>query len=123
MTKTNSKFVYRNNRLPIGWRITGSLRTEAWLGEISPEEATRDDSANEGTATSTEPTTTNRLQVYVSASGSVVMTPGVMAIAEAHPAVLQPHADVMVSSSTFEALGEAQRLKLFANRLAGVKNG
>ena len=117
--RDNSKFIFRNNRLLIGWT---NNRTEVWLEEISTEELARANSTNGGTATSTEPTTTNRVRVYTAAVGSA-MAIGVMAVSEAHPAVLQPDADTVVTSSTFEMLEEPQRLELFANRLAGVKNG
>ena len=52
------------------------------------------------------------------------MSKGVAAVNETHPAVLQPHADeTALSSSDFRELGANERMKLFENRLAGVKNG
>jgi len=122
--RDSPSLVFRNDRLLIGWCVTGRLRTEAWLGEIGQEEAAIEHSTNEATTTSTEPTTANRLRVYTSSGGSSTMSKGVAAVNETHPAVLQPHADeTALSSSDFRELGANERMKLFENRLAGVKNG
>lgn len=90
--RKEANFVYRNNRLLIGWRNSGSLRCEAWLGYINEDDAASDHTTNNPTAI--QPTTTDWLRVYASSDGSDKMYNGVMVIDEAHPAVLRPHTEV-----------------------------
>ena len=118
----NANFVFRNNRLLIGWRNSGVLRSEAWLGVISEEEAAGDHTTNDRTTTATQTTTTDWLRVYTSPDGSEEMYNGVMGIDQAHPSILHPHVDNTAVPSFLE-LGATERLKLAEDRLAGVKNG
>lgn len=92
LDRKEANFVYRNKRLLIGWRNSGSLRCEAWLGYINEDDAASRHTTNNSTAT--QPTTTDWPGVYTSSDGSDEMYNSVMGIVEARPAVLRPHTEV-----------------------------
>jgi hypothetical protein len=81
-------FVFRNNRLLIGWHTAGALRTEAWIEGISQEEANRELTTIERTGTPTD-----RHRVYTTSDGFLRIAGGVKAIQEPHPALLFPGGD------------------------------
>ena len=119
-----ANLVYRDNRLLIGWRTSRilqtettpeTLRTEAWLGEVSPGEAA-------GDYLSPHRTTTDFLRFYTSSDGSHQLYRGVMGIDEAHPAILHRHVDETAVASFLER-GETERLEWAERRLCWVRNG
>jgi hypothetical protein len=122
--RDEAKLVYRNDRMLIGWRITRTLqteeatsktlRTEAWVGEVSREEDADDDDDD-----SAHLTTTNLLRVYTTSDGSDKLFHGVMGIDEAHPAILHPHTDM----TAFLEMGKTQRLDMVERELNSLKTG
>jgi hypothetical protein len=119
--RDGANFVYRDNRLLIGWRTSKiiqidstpeTLRIEAWLGEISAGEAA-------SMLMPMNPVTTYWLRVYTSSDGSELMHIGVMGIDEAHPATLHPE----VEGPSFLQQGETERLKSVETDMHKVRIG
>ena len=103
----------------IGWRISDFGRVEAWLGEISPEEAAGDHSTNDHTATVTEPITTDLLRVYTTFDGAAETINGIMGVDIAHRAVL----NLETAIQSFLQLGSIDRLKRVEHNMHSVRMG
>jgi hypothetical protein len=123
--RNGSELVYRNDRLLIGWRTRKTLqseatsatlhRTEAWLGQMTPEEVAGDHKSDHVAAI-------GLLRVYVSPYSPDQMYRDVMGVDEPHPAILDPHVDTTEVASFLER-GAIRRLKFVNRRFTAIKSG
>lgn len=108
--RDEANFIYRDKRFFIGYLTWEDNRTEAWLGEITYDRATREDTK----------TTTDWLRIYMSSNGPEQLTNDVMGINSLHAALVEPHVG---SDQAFLDLGPGDRLGYLETRYKRVGSG
>lgn len=76
--RDGANFIFRNQRLFIGWHVWDDRRTEAWLGVLNNDAAGREGAQ----------TTTDWLRIYTSSDGPEQLTNDDMGINLLHPALI-----------------------------------
>lgn len=112
LDRDGASFIFRHKRLLVGWHVWENNRTEAWLRELTPSEASSEHTINDET---------DWYRTYTSSDGSEQMLNDVMNINEVHPALLEPHD--RGSSELFLTRGRKERLEYLMDRYKRVASG
>lgn len=110
--RDGATFIFRHKRLLVGWHVWENNRTEAWLRELTPSEASSEHTINDET---------DWYRTYTSSDGSEKMLNDVMDVNEVHPALLEPHD--RRSSELFLTRGRKERLEYLMARYKRVTSG